>query len=253
MKSNYGDKLHDRYLRFLNWFYPKLCQSCAEDLAYNEPGQICPSCREAISPVSEPICIVCGIHMPDGGRHCYDCKRTQIYFFCVRSFGIFEGPLRNLIHKLKYEGKENLSRDLSSYLFEAWKRYPELKECQVIIPVPLHPSSFRERGYNQADLLAQELLKRMRQGLTKNEKIPELTKNTLGRAKKTRSQTHLSKEERAQNVKSAFQVKDDGKVRGQKVLLIDDVSTTCSTLNECARTLRKSGAKKVFGLTLARD
>lgn len=242
--------LRKYYLALLNLFFPHRCLSCRTDLPFDEPRHLCPRCLEAVLPVPEPLCVQCGAHLPGGRERCEHCKKGEMPIAMVRSSARFEGPIRDLIHHFKYHGKDYLFRELTDLLVTSWNKYPELQEPDVIVPVPLHPAGLRERGYNQSALLAKELVSRL------NREQPG-TKRTLShaliRAKNTPSQTTLSREERVQNLRSAFLINDGQDVRGRSVLLIDDVCTSASTLNECARALRNAGASQVFGLTLARD
>lgn len=239
--KNYG-------LALLNWFYPKRCISCARDLAFDSSRYLCAGCWEGIRPLPEPLCIRCGDHLPDGGMHCFFCKHEKIYFTMVRSFSKFDGALRESIHQFKYKGRDYLCAELSLLLVPIWNRYTEIQKSDIVVPVPLHSSSLRERGYNQSGLLAREFVSQT--GTTGS---IQLIENALVRVKKTKSQTVLSKSERFSNMESAFQAAKPEALKDKAVLLIDDVCTTGATLNECAKTLKKAGAKEVYGLTLARD
>lgn len=257
MKLRLKQNLENISLSLLNWVYPKRCISCKGYLPFDDSRHLCRKCSESIQIIQEPYCIRCGVHLPDGGMRCYSCKHDEIYFDCVRCFGIFEGPLREMIHHFKYRKKDYLDDELSYFLFQAWDRFPELQEFEIMIPVPLHSSSLRERGYNQSQLLATKFLNRINNKSQNNEQNSNskysLLKQVLIRTKKTVSQTLLKKEERATNIESAFKISEPELIKGKNILLIDDVCTTGATLNECAKILRKSGAKKVLGLTLARD
>ena len=228
----------------INWFYPNRCLACRGDLRFDERKRICPSCAAGILPMPEPSCALCGAHLPDGGMNCFDCRNGEFEFTAVRCFGKLEGPLRELIHLFKYAGKDRLCEDLSEFLWRAWTRYPEIRQAEIAVPVPLHPANLRERGYNQSGLLAERFSSLV--GLKLEEKA-------LARVRKTATQTRLAREGRRENVDGAFEIGDPDAVKGKNVLLIDDVCTTGSTLNECAKALKKAGAGKVFGLALARD
>lgn len=257
MKINLKESLKDYYLRTLNWFYPNCCAFCHCDLPYHDKKRLCASCKNSIHFVPDPFCVKCGIHLPDGGMHCRHCKKEKYHFSYIRSAAVFKNVLlRDLVHQFKYNEKESLSGDLSELLCRAWKRYPEIQDAETIIPVPLYPANLRERGFNQSELLAKGLiilLNRHYEEKLVSDPPPQLLENILVRVRKTTSQTRLSREERLMNVESAFLVKNDQPIHSKTVLLIDDVCTTGATLNECAKVLKKSGAKKVYGLTLARD
>lgn len=245
--------LNSYWLALLNWFYPKRCFSCRSELPFSHPKQLCGQCEQTIQPIREPFCVQCGVHLPDGGMHCFHCRREKSHLSLARCSGIFEGPLRDLIHQLKYSGKDYLAEELALLLLRAWNQYPELHESEIVIPVPLHASSLRERGYNQSELLAEKFLSHL-SSRHSNADLRILRK-ALVRIKKTASQTLFDREARLKNMAGAFEVQEKfrNEIKGKNILLMDDVCTSGATLNECAKVLRKCGAKKVFGLTLARD
>lgn len=171
---------------------------------------------------------------------CDRCKKNPPDYQALRSWGIFNGPLRIAIHSLKYQRNlalgELLAEQLVSVLnVEKWK-------IDLIIPVPLSKKRFKERGFNQADILAKPLS--VKTG------IP-YKKNCVKRVKETRSQVGLTLKDRKINVANAF-IADRTFVESKTVLLIDDVATTGSTINACAFSLVEAGARQVFALTLAR-
>jgi len=173
----------------------------------------------------------------------------------VRSSSTFEGALKELIHHFKYRGKDYLSDELSLFLLRTWEKHSELQESEVVLPVPLHSGRLRERGYNQSLLLAKKFVSLVQESGRPSFGIGRIVvlQDILVRVKKSASQTELSREERIRNVESLFRVKDPTAIYEKKVLLIDDVCTTGSTLNECSKILKEAGAKEILGLTLARD
>jgi ComF family protein len=229
---------------FLNLFWPLRCAGCSADLPFDQPLRFCLWCLGQIEWVSGLTCARCGAMLPDGGRHCAACLRKKPAFALARSAAVFEGPLREALHAFKYSKRDHLSEDLGTLLFHGWKQYPELHAAQGLIPVPLHFSDRRERGFNQSELLARRLSR-----LAGNRPV---LPRALRRVRKTRSQTRLSRNERALNVKNAFQG-SSGSLKGKTLLLVDDVCTTGATLDACARALKAAGARKVLALTLARD
>ena len=199
-----------------------------------------------------PKCVACGVR---GSWLCPDCM-DQIEFFeppwqwmldeisplqDVRCAARLGGPLREAIHSFKYEGLRALARTLGEVLYDCWDVEPW--PVDVIVPVPLHPSRLRERGYNQSALLARELARHT--GLPIAERV-------LLRISPTRPQVGLNVAERAENVRDAFRCRDES-LRGQQVLLVDDVLTTGATLRACAQALLQGKARAVWGLTLAHD
>jgi ComF family protein len=223
--------------------FPPVCGVCGRDLEKGE-DPLCQRCREDFPRWEERICRVCGVPLPDGGARCDVCRRRRRAFGFCRSAGIYDGGLRTAILQLKYGGREALARPLGLFLAECFYRRPELRRAQVLVPVPLHFVKRQARGFNQAELLALSLAKAV--GLP-------VEARALTRARWTRAQAGLGREERLLNVESAFVVKGPGAFDGRRVLLVDDVCTTGSTLEACARALRSAGALRVDALTLARD
>lgn len=128
-------------------------------------------------------------------------------------------------------------------LYRTYKAYPEFLEASLLVPVPIHPSKKKQRGFNQALLLAD--------GLGKLAQLP--CKELLARKVKTKSQTSLGKKERLENIKNVFECCDKKAVKGQAVILVDDVCTTTATLEECAKVLKRAGARDVFALSVLKE
>lgn len=228
----------------LNLFWPLKCSGCGADLAFDRPLRFCLWCLGQMHWVSEPFCARCGVPLPDGGRHCFPCRKKRPRFALARSALVFEDPVRKAIHRFKYAGKDDLAEDLGTLLFHAWKQLPELRAAEAAVPVPLHSADHRQRGFNQSELLASRLA-RLSGTLA-------LLPSALRRVRRTPSQTRLDRAERAGNVAGAFSAAP-ALVRGKTVLVVDDVCTTGATLDACAGALRAAGARKVLALTLARD
>jgi len=169
-------------------------------------------------------------------------RRDEFAFAQARSFASYEGTLRALIQRLKYDGFRPLAKPLGRFLAEAARRL-ERQSFDVLVPVPLHPRRERGRGFNQAFLLAAQV-SRLR-------KIP-LAAGDCVRVRDTPPQTGLRAAERRKNVAGAFHVPKPQRVRGRRVLLVDDVLTTGATAHACALALRDAGAAGVWVATLAR-
>jgi ComF family protein len=171
---------------------------------------------------------------------CTRCRNTPLRIERIRSATYFGGILQEAIHHLKYRGHTALAKPLGGLMAAYWQQHP--MSADVIVPVPLHADRLRERGYNQAALLAHELARQARLAVDEQ---------TLVRKRATTSQVKLDAKQRKENVHEAFCC-SDGSLAGKRVLLVDDVCTTGATLEACAIALQESGALSVQALTLAR-
>jgi ComF family protein len=183
---------------------------------------------------------------------CGDCRRDDPAFDGARSFGIYTGNLRQAVLRVKFSGDECLGRHLGALLASTWDTIPQACEFDsaLIVPVPLHPSRRSERGFNQSELLAAGLVRELAKQNAGS--VPKLEKSCLQRKRATTPQTGLSVSARRENLRAAFAVVRPEEIRGRVIVLVDDVMTTGATLSACARTLKRAGAAKVIGLTLAR-
>jgi len=173
---------------------------------------------------------------------CPDCARWQAAIDGIHSPFRFEGVMREAIHKFKYQNLRSLAAPLASMLQEYLVTNPV--DVDVLVPVPLHRKRLRERGYNQAELLAQELGKLIN--------IPVID-DVLVRLRHTLPQARTATiEERRHNIADAFSCRDN-RLRNQRVLLLDDVATSGTTLDACAVVLKANGAAAVWGLVMARE
>ncbi len=215
---------------------------------------VCRQCLFDVTPVDSPVCTRCGeiIKSPAvADPLCSDCISRQKHFTRARAAVKYDGVVLNLIHSFKYRGKTGLAKPLGRLLYIALCRHFDPNGHRRVIPVPLHPKRLRSRGYNQALLMARQW---PFQGNTGNgqHRGPRIDNTILLRRKNTDSQTGLGKKQRRQNIGNAFAVSGGAQIHGEPVLLVDDVYTTGSTLEECARVLAKAGAARVDVLTLAR-
>ena len=214
--------------------YPPLCGGCSQ-----RGARWCEDCKKNIVPIPEPKCGICGLPQSKAGV-CFSCQKTRPAYQSSQSWLVFEGPIRNALHRIKYRQDLGLGDVLAAEMLE----YVNHLDWQIdmVIPVPLGKKRFKERGYNQVGLIARPL------ALAKGWNYAP---RSLKRVKETASQVGLSADERKENVRSAF-VADRRKVDGKSVLVIDDVSTTGATLNSCAEALNNGGAREVYALSLAR-
>ncbi|MFA4980995.1 MAG: ComF family protein [Candidatus Omnitrophota bacterium] len=228
---------------FMNLLYPMRCYACGKDLeALNKYG-VCDDCVSRIRKNPAPFCRICGRPVEKSSCLCAECKRSAPFFDRAYSAYLYEGVLKELIHKFKYNGKIRLSRILSKHTADFIEDNGDIvKDIDIITCVPLQNNRLRERGFNQSRILAFNISERAG--------IPFA--DTLEKRVSTRHQNELSRDERLSNLKGAFAVRAEADIYGLAVLLIDDVMTTGATLSECSRALRDAGAKEVRCLTLAR-
>jgi ComF family protein len=183
---------------------------------------------------------------------CGACRASDPSFDLARAFGIYRGTLRLLILQLKFQRRERLGRRLGALLTHAWSKLGGLVDGEPlhIVPVPLFRLRERERGYNQARLLA-EGLKHSLDRTPAGRKM-KIDAGLLVRNRATLPQAGLKLHARKENVRNAFEVVKPGLAAGRQVILVDDVMTTGATLSACAAALRKQGAAKVYALAMAR-
>lgn len=218
----------------LDLLFPPRCVVCRQVGTW-----LCPECIHRLPRLSGPVCHRCGTPIPNGTL-CRTCREAPLRLEGIRSVAPFRGPARATIHYLKYRHARQLAEPLGELMARYWQENP--LPAEVIVPVPLHPSRLRRRGYNQAALLAWALGRRI--GLPVDE-------DALCRVRATASQMRLKGADRRRNVENAFHCPTD-RLRGCRVLLVDDVCTTGATLEACADALREGGARQVWALTLAR-
>ena len=219
------------------------CAACGELLRHPTRGPVCDSCWRSILPLTPPLCDRCGDPLPTWRvvsvplACCPRCRRTRRLIDRARAIGAYDGALRAIVHALKYEGRRSLARPLGRLMRE--RGADVLSGAACVVPVPLHPSRRRQRGFNQAADLARHI------GLPV---VP-----ALRRVRATATQTGLPAGQRHRNVRDAFAVTRAARAwSGAVIVLIDDVSTTGATLEACARALKQTGAAEVRALTAAR-
>lgn len=228
----------------LSFVFPAFCASCQVPLSQDPKSSFCFECYAKISFIAGTVCQICGRPLPDGGRHCYFCRKMRSSPVVIRAVGTYKGVLKNSVLRLKFEGAVHLSKALAELMNKTWLQTPELRQSQVIVPVPLHWARRLSRGYNQSELLAHELGQRL--------DLP-VSSRALHRQRWTRPQYRLRRQARQKNLTSAFGSGRRPDVTDRVVLLVDDVCTTGATLQECAKTLRRAGAASVLALVVARQ
>jgi len=224
-------------MRLLDILMPQRikCIVCGKDVGDFE---ICDKCDKDLPYIIGKTCVKCGIN--SANDLCIECKDASHKFIQNFSIFVYKDIIQKLIIKFKQSGYKNIGEVLAVKMLE---RFKELDiPFDLIVPIPIHSNREKERGFNQSVILAQEIAKY----------YGRFDENVISRIKDTPHQTGLSKENRKINLDNAFKVLNKAKVKGKTILLIDDIYTTGSTLNECAECLYKSGADKVYGLCLAR-
>src|SRR6476620_472410 len=224
--------------------YPATCTVCGKQVRAGE--FLCDSCEATIVRIVPPFCDTCSEPF-DGSINtafnCANCAHRTIYFNAAVAAYRGRGIVRQIIHEFKYTRQLHLRHLIARWLRAA---LDDERLCgprfDVIVPVPLHPARQRERGFNQAGLLGKLL--------SAQTSIP--AKPMLERIRYTTTQTALDRSERMENLHNAFRLRKNADVRDLRVLLVDDVLTTGSTLNECARILKRAGAFSVHAATAAR-
>ena len=218
----------------LDWLYPPQCGGCRGQ------GQAwCAGCNSRLRLLEPPLCPHCGKPQPSSSL-CKTCLAHPMAYTALGSWAVYADPLRSALHRLKYK------RDISLGIIFAEKLAGCLEnlgwKVDLVLPVPLGVARLRERGYNQSSLLAFPLA--LSVGLT-------YAPGALSRVRETHTQVDLNASQRKENVSGAFRARPN-MVTGKKVLVIDDITTTGSTIEACALALFQAGADRVYGLTVAR-
>jgi ComF family protein len=243
--------------------FPSECRLCDSFLTNISRLPVCNECISAMRPMEGEFCAVCGerlshrqsLELSDPlieqyvDRLCGTCRTEAPPYAAASAFGSYDTGLRKMIHLLKYDKVRPAASVLGAMLAEAiTKLQPAFAPMTVLVtPVPLHSRKQRERGFNQAEAIARIALK----DRTLSQRL-ELGSHLLKRRRVTQSQIGLTQHQRRENLRGAFTVTNPEAVTGREVLLVDDVFTTGTTASECARVLRRAGARKVWVATVAR-
>ncbi|HEX3472165.1 MAG TPA: ComF family protein [Silvibacterium sp.] len=238
--------------------FPADCRICGNPLSSLTRVPVCHSCWANLPSQSASLCSLCGENLgisdfgevPGENLLCRPCRLARPAFERAVAHGVYQGTLRLLLHLLKYEGLEPVARRLGTLIAGQLAGIPGLPQRMLVIPVPLFKARRRERGFNQAELLARAAVRAM--GSSCPEWEGEFAPGVLARQRATESQAGLSPHERRRNLRGAFFVSDPARVRGRDVLVIDDIYTTGATARACSQVLKRAGAATVWVATVAR-
>jgi competence protein ComFC len=225
----------DKFITVLkDIFFPAQCLGCGSEGEF-----VCKECFKTLDCSGVFCCPICHIETRGGG-YCVACKQSYIDRHVAIAFYKESELVGKILHAFKYQYIEDIKNILEKIIKDFLDKYNV--EVDIIIPVPLHKRRYVERGFNQSDIIA---------GIVGNMlDIP--VENILKRDRHTKQQAKLKRNQRLENLKDAFILKKDVYVRGKKILLIDDVFTTGSTIQECAKVFKKAGVKEVVGFSVAR-
>ena len=229
--------------------FPAPCRICEATLTTASRIPVCSTCLDSLKPLTGVACQKCGRPFASAVAAavprplCHLCRRDVYNFDLARSFAAYTDAMVRAIVLLKYHQVTPLGAWFSARLAELVARNPEMFAADVVVPVPLHALRLRERGFNQAELIARPLAKRL--GLP-------LRSYLLVRTKPRPEKLKLTRQERWRTVRGAYAMRSEAKIDKLRVLLVDDVFTTGATLDACARALRKAGAGRIVALTVAR-
>ena len=231
--------------------FPSDCRICQSRLTSISSLPVCKSCLDRIVPLEGTLCSICGEKIfgqhfaADSGALCGACRLAAPRFRKAVAFGAYEGALRDLIHIFKYQRIKSAGPLLGRLLRHGYSAI-QADDPVLVVPVPLWPGKRRDRGFNQAEEIAGAFLRSGASGSI------QLCTALLIRSRETAPQTGLTRRQRQANLRGAFAVTKPEKIRGQSILLVDDVMTTGATAGECSRVLLRAGAKQVYVATVAR-
>lgn len=224
----------------LGLLFPRRCPICHE--AVEERGELaCAICRIRLPYIREPACRKCGKPLSgEEKEYCGDCIRKKHEFRQGKAPFVYDEVMRRSIARYKYDGRKEYSVFYAEEILRRCAKEMLGWNAEVMVPIPLHPSRRRKRGFNQAELLAEELSKRC--GIPVDGKL-------LCRTKKTHVQKELNDQERFVNLRDAFSVRRRN-FPYKTIILVDDIYTTGSTIDAAAGTLRENGAQTIFFLSI---
>lgn len=226
-------------------FFPSFCKLCSALLEAPQEKVVCSACWKKANARRPSYCLCCGHFFEGAGEphFCPNCLQKKPPFSLHRSCGKYEGELKDIILLYKYLNFRVLGKELAHFAYHSLREEEDIWwKVGTLIPVPLHRKRKRQRGFNQAQIIAKELARL---------KGIEIAEGVLIKVKNVPPQTSLAADERERNVTGAFRVKEGEQIQKKRVLLVDDVYTTGATIRECSRVLREAGVKEIRAMTLA--
>ncbi len=221
---------------FLELFFPSnfTCDICAKEMDHQTKYHVCQQCEENYLNVHK-ICPKCGSEIDEKYNLCYACRDKQVFYKMARAPFVYRDKVKDAIHNFKYHNAKYLAQTFGNYMTNVIVR--ENFEFDLIVPVPLTKKRQKSRGYNQSELLANQI---------SNNLGAPVVSDVLQRTKFSRSQTELTSSERYQNLEDCFETQNKDKIKGKKILLVDDVMTTGATVEACSKLLMDAGANVVY-------
>lgn len=226
----------------INWLYPNKCLLCFQVLPISCKDVVCLDCIKLLKYIESPTCSICGRHENKGNALCNDCKDDTFYFKQNFAAFLYDDTVKNIIHKLKYSNHPEYAAKLGILMANKFLGLSILSEIDYIMPAPMHKARKNKRGFDQSEILARQASKIFNIKLALNFAI---------RTKNTDKQSTLKPNERKDNVWQAFKVVNPNLTENKSFLIVDDIYTTGSTLNELSRTLIEAKAKNIYTMTLA--
>jgi ComF family protein len=235
--------LKDIWEGFLDLLYPEgiNCYLCGGKIRGQHRYGVCQSCSQSITFIGSRSCKNCGKYLAGGGL-CSDCRSFSHFFDRAYSLCVYDDRAKESIYFFKYTGRSCLARPFGRMMADRIREIGLDRVVDIIVPVPLHPGKQRLRGYNQSRLLAKTIAREL-----KGKAVMDI----LVRQKNTPPLSGLTRIQRAKALEGAFELKNKQELALKNILLIDDIYTTGTTVNQCSKALKEKGADKVYVFTLS--